>query len=485
MMRQVFSCIEQYQMIGRGDTVLAAVSGGADSVSLLLLLAAYRESIPFTLRAVHIEHGIRGEESLEDAAFVKALCDRAGVPLTTVRVDAPSLAGQAKISLEEAARKLRYEAFECCMDDACTDAAGGHVKTALAHNMEDQAETVLFHLARGSGLDGLGGMRPVRGRFIRPLLFVSRSAIEEYLRSCNETWRTDSSNLSDSYTRNRIRHHVLPLMEQQIHAGAVRHICETASQARQAEAYLREMAVQDLLTIRRECGTDKLVLDAELLASWPALRQEYALREAMRCWYETIFDGRGLKDIGRTHIQSVAGLLTGNTDRHLDLPGRVRVDCRGHALILSAAFGKETDEEKARIGKMAERVVISGDGEYPFGDCSFFVRFMSMEQLLSSGEDFLTENRYTKWLCCDTIKGTLCLRRRQKGDRLVINALGNRRKVKDYLIDEKVPRAERDDLILLADDDTVWWIVGCRIGENVKITGQTGHIIKISSRKDG
>ena len=487
MEKQVFSFIEQNSMIEPGDTVYAAVSGGADSVCLLGILLACRGRFGFNLKTVHVEHGIRGKESLEDAAFVQALCDRENIPVTVITVDAPAYAAEKGLSLEEAARKLRYDAFECCIRSERQK----RVLVALAHNREDQAETVLFHLARGSGLKGLAGMQPVRGPYIRPLLCTSRAQIEEYLTSRGLKWRTDSTNLSDVHTRNRIRSRLLPLMEEEVNAKAVAHICETAAQAAEADAYLRSRAARILQTLIKppaarpdgypECPVRFVLrLDADGLRRQPSLMQAYILQEAIRI----VLRDASLYNMGRAHIRALQELAAAGKTGHADFPGGLAADYAGGELALCLCPPEYTADYAAGTAAGPDTVVISGDGEYRFGEYVFSVRFMSRQELLSSGEDYRAQNRYTKWIACDKIKGTVCLRRRMNGDRIVINAQGGRRKLKDYLIDEKIPAPDRDRLVLLSDDETVLWVVGMRIGENAKITEETGQIMRISCGTD-
>ena len=217
-MKKAFENLESRNMLEAGDVVAAGVSGGADSVCLLLVLKAYAESHPekkLQIKAVHVEHGIRGEESLEDARFVKALCEQWEIPLTVVSEDVREKARREHLTVEEAGRQVRYQAFE--------EVAGPGGKIAVAHNAGDQAETILWNLARGSGIAGLCGMRKVRGKILRPLLNVPRREIEVFLRENGVSWRTDSTNLTLEYTRNKIRSQAVPALES-VNARAVEHL---------------------------------------------------------------------------------------------------------------------------------------------------------------------------------------------------------------------------------------------------------------------
>ena len=224
MREKVFAWIEQKKLIQKDDMVFVGVSGGADSVCLLLLLLEYRKRVPFSVQAVHVEHGIRGEESLEDAKFTRKLCERLGVSCHICEVDVPGYAREHRMGLEEAARSLRYD----CFRRVAGESSAAVKKLALAHHADDNAETVLFQLARGSGVRGLGGIRMIREltggvTLIRPLLGVTRAQIEGYLREQGADWRTDATNDDTGYSRNRIRHNILPeLLKVNGRAGAHR-----------------------------------------------------------------------------------------------------------------------------------------------------------------------------------------------------------------------------------------------------------------------
>ena len=205
METKVRYAIEKYGMLKEGDTAVVGLSGGADSCALLLALLALKDSLGINIEACHINHNLRGEESDGDELFVRTLCAERGVPLTVFSIDVRG-AAQKHESTEETARKLRYEKFaEMCRNGS---------KLATAHTASDNAETVLMNMIRGTGTKGLAGIPPVRDMFIRPVIFCTREDTEEYCRQNGIEFVTDSSNLSDDYTRNRIRHKLIPLLEE-------------------------------------------------------------------------------------------------------------------------------------------------------------------------------------------------------------------------------------------------------------------------------
>ena len=225
-MEKALEWLERYHMIREGETVIVGVSGGADSVCLLFVLKKYQELHPFTMEVVHVEHGIRGQESLEDAGFVKELCDRLKVPFHLEQKDVKALAAQEGLSVEEAGRMARYAAFEEWRQKT------GGCAIAVAHHANDQAETILWNLIRGSGVRGMSGIQPVNGYVIRPLLGCTREEIEAWLREQQICYRTDRTNLEDTYTRNKLRLKVLHYLEQECNPRACAHIAMAGERVR-------------------------------------------------------------------------------------------------------------------------------------------------------------------------------------------------------------------------------------------------------------
>ena len=210
MEREILAYIKQNRMIGKNDVVLAGVSGGSDSMAMLRILKELQGKLDFTLRVVHIHHGIRGKEADRDQSFVENICRKWQIPCTVYCYDVPGLSREWKLGEEETGRIVRKEAFQ--REAAVCGRKDSEIKIALAHNQEDLAETMLHNLCRGTGLRGLCTMRPVDGEIIRPILCLSRDKIAEYLKEKKISHIQDSTNLSDEYTRNRIRHHILPIL---------------------------------------------------------------------------------------------------------------------------------------------------------------------------------------------------------------------------------------------------------------------------------
>lgn len=479
-MERIFETIRKYHMIEAGMRVIAGVSGGADSVCLLLALCRYREQVPFDITVVHVEHGIRGKESLEDAAFVKKLCEERGVPFRMEQVQAEQAARQRKMTVEEAGRALRYEVFERLRSEL------GANRIAVAHHMGDQAETVLWNLVRGSGVKGLGGIRPVRGAIIRPMLFLERSEIEEILNREGVSWRTDRTNLEPDYTRNRIRLQILPALERELNPGAVRHISEAALRMRKMQEYLDgETDRAAVRCIREDRG--EVFLSLPLFRGYPELiRQELLKRCLILCRR-----GKGLKDVGAVHLDALMALAEMDCGKEYHLPGEIRAVREGTALRFHRKGRERISQDEPfgevpfsipgtlRVGKyLAHGEILENSPELMAAVCR--------PQSAGCGADRknIEEKKYTKCMSYDTIYSNVCFRTRRPGDYLVVNQQGGRKKLKDYMIDEKIPKDQRDHVLLLASGSHILWIVGWRISEAVKVRQETRYILKIQMEEE-
>lgn len=458
MVERVLEYIRKYRMIEAGDCIVAGVSGGADSVCLLFALMELRSVLGFSLEAVHVEHGIRGGESLEDAAFTERLCKEKEIPYHLYVYDVPQRAEKEKLTVEEAARKCRYEAFEA----ACEGKENARI--AVAHNQDDQAETILWNLARGTGLRGLCGMRPVNGRIIRPLLGVSRREIEAYLKEKGQEFCTDSTNLSDAYTRNRVRHQILPAMEAGLNLQARAHIAQAGERLARAQEYLEELAEGKARELAGEQDGETWV-SAEGFLEEAEVMQEYMLR---------IWLGRheaGLKDIGAVHLEEIRSLAAGQSGKSLALPGGRTARRTGGYLVLGTKGGAASEEESD-----SEEAPLKVPGESRWG------KYRIITSLEPYKNQIIPEKKYTKWLNYDTIKNTIQLRSRRSGDYFI--AHGGRRKLKKYFIDEKILKERRQQVLLLADGSHILWVVGYRISEACKVTEHTKTILKIQIMED-
>lgn len=463
MIKQVKEFMEQWNMVPPGSRVLIGVSGGADSVCLCLLLKELSTQMHFTVEVVHVEHGIRGEESRQDAAFVEKLCKQHKIPCRVVNVDVPAYAKEAHLGEEEAARVLRYRVFA----DVAEETPG--VRIALAHHLEDNAETMLFQLIRGSGLDGLCGMQPVRSGetgevYIRPFLQIGRGQIESWLMHRGQEFCTDSTNLDEAYSRNRMRKRVLPQLAG-INPQAVAHMNQTMAQLREIRDYMDAETARLAQNVIRQQGNDVCLDAAQLLALPQAL--------AMRIIRQAVQEAAGsVKDIAAVHLQAVRGLLEKQTGKRINLPYGLTA-ARGYGNIVIAPERACTQPLCVSLADM------QFPGKLRIADWEFSFRLFSG----GGNNNKFPRKIYTKWFDYDKIKDSLAIRNRRKGDFFLLDAAGHHKKLEDYLVNEKIPAAERDACLLLAADSQVFWIVGGRMAYGAGISADTKRILEITAGK--
>ena len=460
MLKKVRDYMREHEMTAPGDAVIVALSGGADSVCLLTVLKQLATP-EFLLRAVHVHHGIRGAEADRDEAFAQKLCESLSVPLCVAYCHVPAYAAEHGLSEEEAGRILRYQVLEKEAGKWEQELpAGSRVKIALAHHRDDNAETILHHLLRGSGLTGLAGIRPVQGRRIRPLLCVGREEIRAYLEAGHISWCEDSTNQSPDYTRNRIRSQVLPLLKTAVNEQAEEHILQAGQIIGQADAYLRQQAEE--IWQEAVCGReeDLAAIPLTAFARQPEILKTYLIRHMLDQLHP------GWKDIGSRHFTAIAELAGKPVGSRLDLPGG-----------LMARTGYETLEIVRKTEREVSVKTESGaDGE--IHGCQT-VPELHMTVFPRQKDQEIPKNQYTKWFDYDKIKGTLSVRTRRTGDYLILPSGGSKTTAR-YMIDEKIPKEKREQILLLAEGSHVLWVVGFRISEYYKIEEHTENILQVT-----
>lgn len=496
--QKVLSFMKKNHMTDRGDSVLAAVSGGADSVCLLWLLHEMAAELGIKVFAFHMNHGIRGAEADRDEQFVMELCERLNIPLTVAHEKVEEYAAERGLSGEEAGRILRYhhlgetaEKYQCA-------------KIAVAHHEDDDAETVLLNLFRGSGLAGLSGIRPVRENIIRPLLCVSRKEIEGYLNEQELSWCEDSTNKENDYTRNKIRNELLPWVTENINSRAAEHILAVSEFAAQADAYFEmkaERILEESCSKRREEGkqpNSKNAGEADGKESGTGQSSKVAENEMKMCTKinTDIFDPQPeilktyivrrmilnaagkAKDITERHIRSVMDLSGPGGGHTVDLPYGLKA-VRGYETLgivqnKNPSQMSESDQKQERKPVFENKINLETDMDEILDLGGTHIRLHAVHR---KKEPEIPKNQYTKWFDYDKINVGLSIRYRKNGDYLTLSG-GGKKKLRRYMIDEKIPENERDRIPVLADGDHVLWVVGYRISDYYKITDETEHILE-------
>ncbi|MBQ9990122.1 MAG: tRNA lysidine(34) synthetase TilS [Lachnospiraceae bacterium] len=449
---QVFAFMEEWHMIEPGDRIVAGISGGADSVCLLFLLLEYQKKVPFSLAVCHVNHGMR-EEAVQDEAYVEGLCKEYTLPFFSYKKDVGEIAKRERLSVEEAGRKVRYDTFREVA--GCWKAE----KIAVAHHLQDSAETLLLNLFRGTGIWGLTGIRPMREEIIRPLLATERGQIEAYLRERKISWCIDYTNEEDTYTRNKIRLKLLPYVEEQLTRGATRHIAATALEMLELTDYVegeRQQAVKSCCLEEKEQISIRL---EEFKRLHPFLQKQVLLWALEKV-------GGSRKDIGRIHVEELLKLTGKEGYKRISLPG---------GLEGSKEYGMLWIQRGGRVSLPLEEQQLTIPGSYRLKDG----RKLELSLIKKEKVGRIEENQYTKYLDYDKIYNCLTLRSRRQGDYLTIDREGKRKTLKEYMIQEKIAAPARDGIPVIADGSHILWVIGYRISAGYKISEQTKTCLRI------
>lgn len=448
LLEKVKRTIGDHGMLSCGDTVLVAVSGGVDSVVLLDLLSRLASELLLTLFIAHLDHGLRGEEAKEDAQFVVSLGEKMGLSVICERIDVRKISEELRLGLEEAGRLMRRRFLEA------TARKVSATRIAFGHTLDDRAETLLFNLIRGAGPSGLGGIRPVSPPYIRPLIESSREEILAFARAEGLAWREDRTNQDTTFTRNRIRHQVIPLLEQ-LNPRFLEALGRAADLLFEEEKALDLFLERPWQKVVAHEENGRVVLRRDQLARLPRELQGLLLRQG-------IARTRGnLQGIEKVHVDGIRDLVTStNAHGEVHLPGliaRIQKDellLSVHQTPTIAPFTFSIELGRTRLphlGIALELLIVPWDGSHK-----------------KPGE-----GRAVEMADADRVHFPLHLRSRRPGDRFQPLGMGHVKRLKDFLIDERVPFYKRDALPLLCDQEKIVWVVGVRLSDAVRITPQT------------
>lgn len=458
---KVYNTIKQHKLIQDGEGIVVGISGGPDSVCLLHLLHSLSDELKIRLFAVHINHMLRGEESEADEHYVRRFCAELGIPLFVDREDVKGLSLKKGISLEEAGRQVRYDRFSRYVEKT------GASKIAVAHNRNDQAETVLMNLMRGCGIDGLKGMEYCSGRIIRPLLDIGRDDIEAYCREYSLDPRTDSSNLTGVYMRNRVRLELIPYMEKLYGCDIIESINRMTLLLKDDSHFLEASAADSFNKCIAGCGDGTVILSiSEITGLHPAL-QKRVVRLAIKA-----VKGN-LKEIESSHVESILEICSrGKTGAQVCLPaGLAAVRSYGMLKLQRAESGKETPDFDVPL-------TVPGTTYVKEIGMSVDTR---IEKRPESVEDFynIGYNSLVQFLDYDKLNGGINIRNRRNGDVFKPYKSTGTKKLKEYFIDKKIPRDERRRIPLIAAGNEVVWVVGHKISDKFKVTENTKRVLRI------
>ena len=441
-------------MLKKGDVVCVGFSGGADSTCLLLLLLDIKDVLGIEVEAFHVNHNLRGAQSDADQAFAEQFCKERNVKLNIFSHDIKEISNEMKLGLEEAGRiKRREDAIEC-LKRGCT-------KIALAHHKNDQAETVIFNMTRGSSLSGITGIKPVNGKFIHPMLEFERSEIEEECKKRCIAYVCDSTNTDTLYSRNYIRHEILNGLSKNINSMAVSHIADLA---------VDSLLVWNLIDDLSNKAYDKYVIsdgNELLIKSAICTENPFIISIVVKKAIEKLSGKK--KDVKRKHINDVCELINAKGAKKVSLPFEMTA--------VSSYFGIRIRKNKDISYKYDKEIKLIP------GTAQTFLNFTIISKIVKVDENFVIEkNKYTKCFDYDKINDSCVFRTRRMGDCITIG-YENSKKIKNYFIDEKIERDQRDSIPLMAIGSEVLWIVGYRMGDAAKISESTRTALVVSVRE--
>ena len=444
--------INEYKMLENVSTVVVGLSGGADSVCLLHVLYTLKDEYKLKLIASHVNHGIRGEEAENDALFSKNFAETLGVDFKLLQVDCVKEAQENGETTEEAGRRIRYEFFNSLCEDENT-------VIATAHNSNDNLETVVFNITRGSALSGAKGIPPKRDNIIRPLIFCSRAEIEGYCKENNLSFVTDSTNLSDDYTRNRIRHNVLPELEK-VNSNAIEAFTRFSESVRIDDDYLDSVAENALEKAKlSECSYSTEAINS----LHPSIKRRVIFK---------VINHFSMELPDSKKINLVLSCISENSKIQL------YKNCYCESKENELKFFKNDNNKECE--KQEPKILECENFSVNFG--GYTVKGEYFSKTSQKINDLLLDNL----IDCDTINGNLILRTRNEGDKITLRKRKVTKTLKKLFIEECILKDERDKIPVISDRNGVVWVSGFGVNKNNAVKEDTKNILSISvSEKNG
>lgn len=448
-------------LINNNDRVVVGLSGGPDSVCLLYLLNSIKKDFNIKIVAVHINHMLRGEAADCDEEFSKNICNELGVDFFCKKIDVNKYSKEKSISSEMAGREVRYSFFNEVMKKLKFN------KIATAHNANDQAETIIMRMMRGTGLEGLCGI-PVKReeKYIRPILFMKREKVENYCKEIGVMPRIDKSNLERMYSRNKVRLDILPYMKENFNSDIVDSINRMGILLQEDNNYISkkvEEIYEEICYLKGESiyiKKDILNMDRTIY---------------MRVIRKAIKNLQGSShDFELKHIQDIIDLFSYKTGKQIDLPNKL-IAKNIYGDICLVLKGEDKNKKVNKIC-MDKNDVINKIVDFN----NYIIEF----EILENNKNInYNKNSYIKYFNFDKINGNIIIRYRENGDKIVPIGLNGRKKVKDIFIDMKIPKDERDFIPIVQFDEEVAWIVDLKISDKYKVNNETNKILKIKFKE--
>jgi tRNA(Ile)-lysidine synthase len=449
---------KRYRLFRKGETVVVAVSGGPDSVFLLRALNDLREALGLKLVVAHVDHQLRGRASAGDARFVRDLARRLGVPCVLKSVAVKTLAQRQKRSLEEMAREVRYGFFRRVM------AKYQAHKIATGHTRDDQAETMLMRMLRGASRTGLAGIRPRHdGVVVRPLLEVTKPEILGYLQTHRIRFRIDQSNRSVVFLRNKVRHQLLPYLEKNFNPHIRQVLANETRLLQEEDVFLAALTDEALAKTVTYMTKNKIVLEKSVLLNYTDCLKRRILVSSLN-----MVSGSAA-GINAQQVESVLSLLPDTANTRVDLPGRMAVEITLQKVIIRAKPVSTHGQVLAVPGVTVLRDSVS----------------IAARIVPRAGIGYKNNPAHVGMFDADLLDGPLVVRTRRPGDRMQPLGMTGTKKVKDLLMDLKLPRLERDEVPLVTHRGSIIWAAGVRMGDRYKVINTTKNILILTYNQAG
>lgn len=457
MYKKVMSYIKDNNLIKSGDKVLVALSGGPDSVCLLNILYNLKAELNIEIGAAHLNHLLRDKDAFEDEEYVKTLCKSLDIPCFVKRVDINKYSKDKKMSSEMAGREARYNFFDDIVKDE------GYTKIATAHNANDQAETILFRLMRGSGIEGLCGIKVRRDKIIRPILCLSRKEVEEYIEINNLKPRIDKTNFEKIYNRNKIRLDMIPYIKENFNEDIIQTLNRMSVLLQKDNEFIENSARS---FYEKHCieQSDYFIIKKEMFDNKEAVVTR-VIRYALTNFSKTHYD------FEMKHIYEICNLAKNNSGKAIDLPNKIYAE---------NIYGDIYIKERININNIdVKQEIVVNKNEINGKKIFFNDENIKFSVLKNDSNLDLNQNNFIKYFDFDKINDSISLRKRKNGDKIIPLGMKGSKKIKDLFIDMKVPKEERDCIPLLCFDENISWIVGIRVSEEYKITNKTKNILRV------
>ena len=462
MIEKVINTIKCNNMFEVNDKVVVALSGGPDSICLLHILHTLKDELNISIVAAHVNHCLRGEAADNDEMYVKKICEELGIQCFVKREDVHRISKERGISCEMAGREVRYQFFEEVLHKI-----NGN-KIAIAHNANDQAETVLMRILRGTGLEGLVGIRPVRDNiFVRPIINLTRDEIENYCEINKLNPRIDKTNFENIYTRNKIRLELIPYIQKNFNSDVIEVLNRFSDTVKIDNEYINNVA-KEKYNEYSEISKEKIILKGQLFKEHEAI-----LTRVIRIAIKNIKGD--LNNLEKNHIYDIIDIQKKSTGKYIMLPSGIRVTNNYGDIYVYK------EEKKHKVQKINKEVELNLLEENVLTNHKLKITL----DIIKSKEDIkFDKSPLIKYFDYDKIKGVIKLRYRKNGDKFMPFGMSGSKKLKDLFIDLKIPKERRDSIPLITFGDDIAWIVGYRISDKFKINKDTKSILKIKIERE-